>query len=107
MAQSLEQRYRELQVLRDIDLGILSTLDLREVLDVLLEKIDLHLPYSIATVRIYNNQTRQLEPIAWRNIEILEIATAEGNWPRALPHLVFEGKAPVAILNIEQEVRTE
>jgi HAMP domain-containing protein len=31
MAESLEQRYRELKVLRDIDVGILSTLDLRKV----------------------------------------------------------------------------
>jgi signal transduction histidine kinase len=72
-----------------------------------LENIDLHLPYSTATVRIYNNKTAQLEPIAWRNIQIQEIETAEGNWPRALPHLVFEGKVPVTILNIEQEVRTD
>jgi HAMP domain-containing protein len=61
MAESLEQRYRELQTLRDIDLGILSTLDLHGVLDILLVKIDRYLPNSTTTVRIYNNKTAQLE----------------------------------------------
>jgi signal transduction histidine kinase/HAMP domain-containing protein len=107
MAESLDRLYRELQTLRDIDLGILSTLDLHGVLDILLEKIDRYLPNSITTVRIYNNKTAQLEPIAWRNIQLQDTKTPEGNWPRSVPHLVFERKAPLTILNIEREVTTD
>ena len=43
--------------LHEINLAATSTLDLHTVLKVLLEKIDLLLPYSAATVRLFNKES--------------------------------------------------
>lgn len=64
------QRHRELQTaMIDASLAITSTLDLKTVLNFLLEKVDLVLPNSATTVKLYNKETAVLEPIACRNID--------------------------------------
>ncbi|MBI2359659.1 MAG: response regulator, partial [Deltaproteobacteria bacterium] len=68
-AEHLQQR-RELQAaLVDASVAITSTLDLKTLLSFLLEKVDLVLPNSATTVRLYEKDTGALEPIACRNIE--------------------------------------
>lgn len=68
-AEHLQHR-RELQTaLIDASLAITSTLDLKTVLSFLLEKVDLVLPNSATTVRLYDKETGALEPIACRNID--------------------------------------
>src|SRR5262249_10824339 len=69
MAESLDRRYRQLKALHEIDLAISSTLDIHQVLDVLLEKIDLCLPYAVTTVRLLNKDTGELESFACRNVD--------------------------------------
>jgi signal transduction histidine kinase len=86
--------------LRAIDLGILSTLDLRSTLDILLEKIDEHLPYPATTVRIFNKETDQLELKAWRNVEIEQLVKNASAETRALPHLVFQSSKAISITDI-------
>jgi signal transduction histidine kinase len=100
MANSLERRYTELQTLRDIDLSILSTLDLRSSLEILLDKIEQYLPYSAATVTILNTATGLLEPVAWRHIEVPRQGTDKTRPFKTLPHLVFEYKGPLTISDI-------
>lgn len=64
------QRHRDLQTaLVDASLAITSTLDLKTVLNFLLEKVDLVLPNSATTVRLYDKESGALEPIACRNID--------------------------------------
>ena len=64
------QRHRDLQTaLIDASLAITSTLDLKTVLNFLLEKVDIVLPNSATTVRLYNRETGALEPITCRNID--------------------------------------
>lgn len=106
MAESNERRYRELQALRDIDLGILSTLDLRTVLEILLEKIDLYLPYAATSVRLLNAQTGTLEMIASRNIPEVVAEVRSGRITRSLPDLAFEYRAPLVVMNVEREAQT-
>ena len=66
--EEVQQNLKRIHALHEIDLAITSTLDLNTTLDVLLEKIDLFLPYSAATIRLWNERTRLLEPVACRNI---------------------------------------
>jgi hypothetical protein len=53
--------------LHEIDTAISSTLDLRAVLNVLLERIEPFLPIAAATtVRLLNDETGELESLACR-----------------------------------------
>jgi signal transduction histidine kinase len=94
-----EQR---LAALHEVNLAISSTLDLRLVLDTLLEKTDLFLPYSAAiTVRLLNRDTKGLIPVASRNLDEEEWMLDRGAGNPA--NLVLENKAPVKIGNVQTD----
>jgi len=100
MAESLELRYRELEALREIDRAIMSTLDLRNVLDVLLKKIDLVLPYSATAIRLFNKETGDLEPVACWNLDEKEWKAQKWAGGRGIPNVVFETKSPMILRNV-------
>ena len=75
-------------------------MDLRSTLDILLEKIDEHLPYPAVTVRIFNKETYQLELKAWRNVDIEQLLKNASTVTRSLPHLVFESSKAISITDI-------
>src|SRR5207247_3600109 len=60
---------RKISALREINLAMSSTLDLRTVLNVLMEKIDLFLPYAAILVWLVNQETGQLERAASWNLD--------------------------------------
>ena len=67
--EKIQCQMQHLTVLGEITQAISSTLDLPAVLNLLLEKIDLLLPYSAVTVRLLNRETGELERIACRNLD--------------------------------------
>ena len=74
----------------------------------LLEKTDLIVPYPIAiTVRLFNGETRALEPIACRNLNEEEWKAEEWKGGRDLPSLVLQSKAPLTIRNVQKDERTK
>ncbi|MBI2358363.1 MAG: GAF domain-containing protein [Deltaproteobacteria bacterium] len=95
-----------IRALREIDQAITSTLDLRTVLDVLLEKIDLIRPRSVATARLVNRQTGEVEPIACRNIDEKEWKLATARPGETLSDLLPQGNAPVIIRNAQTDPRS-
>ena len=95
-----------IQALREIDQAINSTLNLHEVLDVLLERIEIFLPYASATtVRLFDKQSGKLAPITCRNIDLEEWKAEPWNVGRGSPNIVFESGKPVTILDIETDPR--
>lgn len=98
-----EQR---IQALREIEMAITSTLDLRAVLDVLLEKINIFLPYAVVTVTLVNRKTGELEPVACRNLD-------ESQWKAVITRRLRLDKlsegdhAPVMILNAQNDPRSQ
>ncbi len=100
-----EQIHRGLQrllVLRDINLAIASTADLRDVLDLVLEKIAFLLPYEAATaVKLMNREAGTLELAASRYLGQAEW-TGDRWWSgRDLAQIVFESKAPLLVSNLQ------
>ena len=93
------------RALHDIDIAMTSTLDLKGVLDVLLEKIDLTLPYSATTIRLFNKESGLLEPVACRNLDEQEWKTEKWKPGRGLANAVFEAKVPVMILDAQTDPR--
>jgi signal transduction histidine kinase len=103
--EQIQESLRRLRALREIERATISTLDLRTVLNVLLQKIDVLLPYSATTVRLFNKATSLLEPIACRNVEEGDWKSEPGKSGRGLPNVVFENKAPWTVRNLQAEPR--
>lgn len=98
-----EQR---IQALREIEMAITSSLDLRAVLDVLLEKIDVFLPYAVVTVTLVNKKSGELVPVACRNLD-------ESEWKAVIARRIRLDKiserdhVPVMILNAQTDPRSQ
>ncbi len=93
----IEIQMHRLSILRDINLATTSTLDLQTTLDVLVEQIDLLLPYAAVVVKLLNRQSAELEPAACRNVNL-------DDW-RAGSHNIVKGmtecKAQEILTNIQ------
>ena len=105
--QEIQGNLERVRALRGIDQAITSTLDLDAVLNVLLQKIDLVLPYSATTVRLFNKQSGLLEPVACRNLDEREWKAEQWRGGRGIPNVVFETKAPVTISNVQSDPQNE
>jgi signal transduction histidine kinase/HAMP domain-containing protein len=102
----IQRHAQRITALRDINTAITSTLDLHNILGLLLEKIDLFLPYATATtVRLFDEESRLLEPLASRNIDEQEWRAGPWRGGRGIQTLVFESKAPQTIRNVETDLR--
>jgi signal transduction histidine kinase/FixJ family two-component response regulator len=97
----VQRQQERLRALQEINQAITSTLSLRSIMDLLLEKIDLLLPFAAATtVRLVNRQSGDLEPIACRDLD--DVIWKAEDWDgRNLAQVVFRGKAPLMITNVQ------
>ena len=101
-----ERNLERIRALREIDLAITSTLDLRIVLDLLLEKIDSLLTYPTAsTIRLLNKESGVLEPVACWNLNEAVWKAAEWRAGRGLANVVFETKTTLMVGNILKDQR--
>jgi PAS domain S-box-containing protein len=105
-----ERQHRDLEqlsILNEIGQAVNSTLDLKGVLNLLLNKIDETLPYSAVTLRLYNRQTGSLEPVDSRNMDEEQWKQNSGDFeyvgPQGLSRTVFERKAPLALRDIQSD----
>jgi PAS domain S-box-containing protein len=108
VAEAQIQRHREREAaLHEINLATTSTLELHTVLDMLLQKIEHLFPYSIAiTVRLFHGVTKQLEPIASRNLDDEEWKSEEWEAVRAFTSQVFHTQKMLLIADIRSDPRT-
>ncbi len=102
----LQHSLERIQALHEIGMAITSTLDLRRVLDILLEKLQLSTSYTAATVRLVNRRTGELEPVACWNIDEEKWKKTFSRNPGRLSQLVLESKTPVMIDNVGKDPRT-
>jgi len=105
--EEVRRNLERIQALREIDQAISSTLDLRSVLNVLLEKIDLVLPYAATTIRLLKKDSGLLEPVACRNLDEGEWKAERWKGGRGIPNVVFDTKAPVTIGNVQTDPKNK
>ncbi len=98
---------RRITALRDINLAITSTLELRKVLDLLLEKIDLLMSYSAAAVWLAKRNKDELEIVASRNLAREGWRSFVRQGRRGLSRLVFDAKTIIIINNFQSDLRVE
>jgi len=102
----VKHNLERIRALHEIDLAITSTLDLRTILDVLLEKIDLFLAYPTAsTVRLLNKESGALEPVACRNLNEVVWKADEWKSGRGPANAVFQDKALLIVGNVQTDPR--
>jgi signal transduction histidine kinase/ActR/RegA family two-component response regulator len=91
-------------VLRDVNVALTSTLDLKSVLDVLLGKIGDMLPGFATTIRLRNSETEVWDPVACRNLD-------ENHWRRVpalssgagLTAAVVAARKPVVVSDVQND----
>jgi GAF domain-containing protein len=92
--------------LREISEEAASSLDLQNVLRLVLEKLELVLPGAVRTARLFNAQTGELDCLAHQNLDA-------GIWQNpkwkavdeGFAKVVWEGKAPVVLAKLENDPR--
>jgi PAS domain S-box-containing protein len=104
--ESLQHAIERIRALREIGMAITSTLDLRRVLDILLENLQLSTSYAAATVRLVNRRSGELEPVACRNINEEKWKRTFSRTPGGLSQLVLKSKKPLDITDVRQDPRT-
>jgi len=121
MATLLERRHKEAELakervqrqlerigaLREIDLAISSTLDLRPILKVLLEKMDLVLPDGVATIRLYNRDSGGLEAVLCRNLDEVAWRAENARVVHGFEKTVLENRIPLTIANVQTDGRAQ
>ncbi|MGH7826996.1 MAG: GAF domain-containing protein, partial [Candidatus Binatia bacterium] len=105
--QRIARNLERMKALHDINIAITSTLNLGAMLNLLLEKIDLALPKAVATIRLIDNETGELEPMVCRNIDEATWRSVTPRFPHRLAKLVLENKGPLYIANIQTDPRSE
>ena len=103
----VKHNLERIRALHEIDTAISSTLDLRTVLSVLLEKIELFLPIAAATtVRLLNRKTGELESLACRGQDEEKWRSQQHVTPEGRAKTIVETRAPLVLRNIQSDLRT-
>jgi GAF domain-containing protein len=107
-AQLYEETHRNLErirALREIDAAMTSTLDLHAVLEILLNKTRLFVPYiCAATVKLVNPETGEVESVACFGFPEEEWKTTI-RAPHHLTERVMEARAPIVARDIQTDPR--
>ena len=97
----IRRNLERIRALHEINIAITSTLDLRTVLHILLENIQIVLPIAAATtVRLLNDQTGELESLACRGLDEEEWRRQQRTTPGGRAKRIVETRAPVAVRKI-------
>ena len=106
--EQIQRGLQRLLALHEVDLAITSTLELRVILEFLLEKIDVFLSYPAATtVRLFDRKSSALEPIVCRNLDEGEWKSEEWRTGHGLAQVVVETKASLQVADVQTDPRTK
>ncbi|TAJ87199.1 GAF domain-containing protein [bacterium] len=104
--EQIQLQLQRITALREINLATTSTLDLHAALNVLMEKIDLFLPYTAVLVWLKNRESGQLERAACWNLDEEDWKGRPLNRTPLLVQAAIESKASVVASNVQTDPRT-
>lgn len=90
-----------LKALRDINVAMTSTLDLKSVLSILLEQIDRILPNYAVTIRLRNPRLDTWEGVACRNMDAAAWHASIAKSQSSISQLVLERREPVVVADVQ------
>jgi signal transduction histidine kinase/HAMP domain-containing protein len=103
----LQRLLRQSTALREINLAVTSTLNLRGVLGVLMEKIEILLPYAVALVWLRDGETGEWERTACWNIDEADWKQRKVKGTPPIIKIAIESRAPVSALDVTTDPRTQ
>ncbi len=103
--QRAQRQLQRFDALREIDMAISSKLDLAAVLQVLLAKIELVLPGGVATIRLFNKRSGELEAVAGRNLDNHSWHAENCRCVHGFEKTVLENRIPLTIANVQTDPR--
>lgn len=106
MEKQLQRDVERSRALNETSLAVASALELRQIFDLLLEKIEVLIPAATATIKLLNRESGELDSWASRNPN-------EEQW-RAEEHRAFGGRAkrildtkkPLTVRNLQRDPQT-
>jgi len=105
-AKQIQQKTKELSTLHDINLAVSTTLDLQNVLNLLVEKTTQLLPYSGLFLSLYNHDKGELETIISRNFFTDELKDSRRRIVgKSFAQKIFETKTPIVVENLQTDPR--
>jgi PAS domain S-box-containing protein len=104
--EAARSQQEQVRALHEINLASTSSLDLATLLDRLMEKVDLLLPYSAATIRLLNKESRRLDHVACRNIDGAAWKSRTSAARHQLGRAILETKTPLSVPNMKLQPRT-
>ena len=106
LAEASASNLRRMQALYEINLSATSTLDLDNVLELLLARIETFLPYVTAsTIRLLNPASGELEFRVARNLPMDEMQNFARRTRSSFAHLVFISKQPLTVKDVANDPR--
>lgn len=104
--EGIQDNLERLRALNEIGAAVNSTLDLHAVLDQLMKKINLFLPYSAVLVWLRNKESGAIERAACWNLDDKEWMGRKLKGTPALVREAIERKAPVVVRDLQTDPRT-
>lgn len=95
----------ELRALHEINRAITSSLDLRVILNLLLEKIEVLLPYGASHIRLFDKATGRLEPVASRNLDEEQWKAGSEPFQRSVHATILQTRRPLIIRDLRRDER--
>lgn len=102
--ETTKKHLRQLAILHEIAVAVSSSLDLKTILNILLEKTGHLIRHDASEIRLLNGETGELEPTACRNLD-------EKRWRalgagRGLAKIILQTREPLAIPEASSDPRT-
>ncbi|MET0503612.1 MAG: GAF domain-containing sensor histidine kinase [Candidatus Binatia bacterium] len=102
-AEEVRQQRERLEVLREINLAVTSTMDPQKLIDVFLETARMRLPYAAAILRLRNQESKVLETIGSQGIDTTELSRL--THPLGCFDEIGELRSPLKIDNVFTDPR--
>lgn len=100
-----EQLQQRQDLLYRIHLAAASTLDLRNLLDLVVEKIDLLIPNVSSAIMLLDKETQELETVAWRQLDKEDLERYRKRAGGGLAREVLATKSPLVVENLQADQR--
>ncbi len=104
--QQIQRQFQRIEILREITSAVNSTLDLQGVLNVLVEKIAVLLPYAALRMWLRNPENGELERATSWNIDDAEWKGRKSHGTPRLIQSAIDTKKPVVVTDLQSDPRT-
>ena len=106
LTENLQENLQRMEALHEINVSATSSLELETVLDLLLAKMTMFLPFTAgSTIRLLDRATGKLEPMVAHNIPVEELRDLASRKQASFAQLVFETSDALVVADAPSDPR--